>query len=115
VVGDVTGDLRVKAANGDIAIGRARGSVAAKTANGDVRIRDASHGVIVMETAAGELEVDIHEGVAAWLDVNTSFGTVRNALGTSDGPASSEGTVEVRARTSFGDIVIGRAAAEATR
>jgi DUF4097 and DUF4098 domain-containing protein YvlB len=115
VVDAVTGDLRVKAANGDVVIGRAQSSVVAKTANGDVRIRDVRHGTVVMETAAGELEVGIHEGIAAWLDVRTSFGTVHNTLGAADGPAPSEGTVEVRARTSFGDIVIGRSAAEATR
>ena len=114
-VGDVTGDLRVKAANGDIGIGRARSSVTAKTANGDVRISDASHGAIVIETAAGELEVGIHEGTAAFLDVSTRFGTVHNTLGAADGPAPSDGTVEVRARTSYGDIVIGRSAAETTR
>ena len=80
-----------------------------------MRIRDVSRGTIVMETAAGELEVGIHEGTAAWLDVSTQFGTVRNSLGTADGPAPSEHTVEVRARTSVGDIVIGRPAAETTR
>ncbi|HEX7132265.1 MAG TPA: DUF4097 family beta strand repeat-containing protein [Iamia sp.] len=114
-VADVTGDLRVKAANGDITVGRAHRSVVAKTANGDVRIRDVSHGAIVMETAKGEIEVGIPEGVAAWLDVSTSFGTVRNTLGAADGPGPSEGTVEVRARSSFGDIVIGRSTADASR
>ena len=114
-VADVTGDLRVKAANGDIAVGRAHGSVTAKTARGDVRIREVSRGTIVMETAAGELEVGIHEGTAAWLDVSTQFGSVRNSLGAAEEPAPSEHTVEVRARTSVGDIVIGRSATGTTR
>jgi hypothetical protein len=34
---------------------------------------------------------------------------VRNSLDSADGPGQSEGTVEVRARSSFGDIVIHRA------
>jgi DUF4097 and DUF4098 domain-containing protein YvlB len=114
-VADARGDIRVKAANGNVAVGRARRSVTAKTANGDVRVNDVSSGTVVIETAAGELEVGVHEGIAAWLDVSTQFGTVRNTLGATDQPAPSDGTVEVRARTSFGDIVIGRAAAEATR
>lgn len=114
-VGAVTGDIRVKSANGDIVVGRAHRSVTAKTACGDVRIRDVSQGTVVVETAAGELAVGIHEGTAAWLDVSTSFGTVHNTLGAADGPSSSDRTVEVRARTSFGDIVIGRSAAGATR
>lgn len=114
-VAEVGGDVRVKAANGDITVGRAHRSVTAKTACGAIRIDDVSHGAVVVETAAGELEVGIHEGTAAWLDVSTQFGSVRNALGAADGPAPTEGTVEVRGRTGIGDVVIGRAASEAVR
>jgi DUF4097 and DUF4098 domain-containing protein YvlB len=114
-VAEVTGDLRVKTANGDITVGRAQGSVTAKTARGDVRISDVTRGTTVMETAAGALEVGIHEGTAAFLDLRTQFGTVRNSLDAADEPAPSEHTVEVRARTSVGDIVIGRSAEETIR
>jgi hypothetical protein len=114
-IADVTGDLRVKAANGDVRIGRAHASATAKTANGDVRIADVSQGVVVLETAAGEIEVGIREGTSAWFDVVTRFGAVRNTLGTADGPTPSDSTVEVRARTSFGDILIGRATTDTTR
>ena len=48
-------------------------------------------------------------GVAAWLDLDTSFGTVHNDLDAADGPAPGEDTVEVRARTAFGDITVRRA------
>ena len=47
-------------------------------------------------------------------DVGTRFGSVRNSLEIADGPDPSEGTVEVRARSSFGDIVIHRASADAS-
>ena len=49
------------------------------------------------------------KGTAAWVDAKTSFGRVHNRLGSADGPELSEKTVEIRARTSFGDIVIRRA------
>lgn len=107
-IGEVTGELRVKAANGDVAVGRAHRSATARTANGDIRITEVRGGVIVVETAAGDLEVGIREGTAAWLDVVTRFGAVRNDLGTADGPTPSDTTVEVRARTSVGDIYIAR-------
>jgi DUF4097 and DUF4098 domain-containing protein YvlB len=109
VVGEVTGDLRVKSANGRISVDRAHASIIAKTANGNVRIGEVVRGAIVLETAAGELEVGIREGTAAWLDVSSQYGRVRNSLDEAGSPEQSEATVEVRARTSYGDIKIHRA------
>jgi hypothetical protein len=112
-VGEVKGDLRCNAANGDITIDRALGAVAAKTANGAIRIGEVVHGTVELGTAYGELEVGIRDGTAAMLDVRSQFGSVRNSLTASDGPQPSDETVELRARTSFGDIVIRRSRREA--
>ena len=114
-LGRVSGDVRAKSSNGSVLIGHAGGAVAVRTANGDVRVAEAERGEIVIETATGELEVGIAPGVAAWLDVSTRFGSVRNDLDTIDVPDQAEGTVAVRARSSFGDIVIHRAAGHASR
>jgi DUF4097 and DUF4098 domain-containing protein YvlB len=108
VVGEVAGDLRVKSANGRISIDRAHASVIAKTANGNIRIGEVMRGAIGLETAAGELEVGVREGTAAWLDVSSQYGRVRNSLDEADSPEQSEATVEIRARTSYGDIKIHR-------
>jgi len=54
----------------------------------------------------GELEVGVRRGTAAWLDAQTRFGQVRNRLEPTAAPGAQEETVEVRARTSYGDIVI---------
>jgi DUF4097 and DUF4098 domain-containing protein YvlB len=107
-IGAVTGDLRVKAANGDIVVGRAARSVIARTASGDIRIGEVGRGVVELKTAAGEIEVGIRPGTAALLDVNSQYGRVHNALDAADGPAPSDETVEVRARTGHGDIAIRR-------
>lgn len=107
-VAEVTGDLNVRAANGHISIGRVHAAVTAKTAKGDVRIGEVMRGAIVVETAAGELEVGIREGAAAWLDVNSQYGNVRNSLNADEGPRPSDEAVDVRARTSYGDITIRR-------
>ncbi len=112
-LGDVAGDLRVKAANGNVLVGRAGASAAAKTANGEVRIGEVARGEIVVETAAGDLEVGIRPGTAAWLDVLTRFGAVRNTLEVADAPSPSDSAVRVRARTSVGDILIARAPIDA--
>lgn len=107
-VGTVTGDLRCNAANGDISVDRAHAAVNAKTANGNIRIGEVVRGAVVLGTGFGELEVGIREGTAALLDVRSRFGGVHNSLVASDGPDPSDQTVEVRARTSYGDIVIRR-------
>jgi DUF4097 and DUF4098 domain-containing protein YvlB len=107
-IGAVTGEVRVKCSNGDISIERAARSVVAKTASGDIRIGEVVRGAVVLRTAAGELDVGIHRGTAAWLDVSSQYGRVHNLLDVADGPGPSDDTVEVRARTSHGDIVIHR-------
>ncbi len=110
-VGDVDGDLRVKAANGSISVDRAGGTVTVKTANGDISLGEVAPGAVVAQTAFGKIDVGIRDGVAAWLDLNTGFGRVRNDLADTERPAAGEETVEVRARTSYGDISIRRAPA----
>jgi hypothetical protein len=114
-VGAVAGDLQVKAANGDIAVGAARGSVVAKSANGDVRVGEVARGRVALETNAGEIEVGIRAGAAAWLDARAAAGRVRNALEAAGAPDPAGDAVELRARTSLGDIVIRRAAGAVAR
>ena len=108
-VGIAGSDVRLSAANGAIDIEAAHGSVVAKSANGGVRVGEARHGSVVVETKLGDLEVGIPEGTSAWLDVSAVVGHVHNALETANAPDPSAETVEVRARTAFGDIVIRRA------
>ncbi|MFE7383154.1 DUF4097 domain-containing protein [Streptomyces zhihengii] len=110
-VGAVTGDLRVRGANGDIDVARAEASVEATTAHGTLRVAEVASGKVQLETSFGAIEVGIREGVAAWLDVSSGRGQVRNTLTASGAPEESEGTVEVRARTRFGNIDVRRARA----
>ena len=107
-INTVTGDVRVRTANGDISVERAGAGVEAKTANGSIRLGEVARGSVVLETAMGDLEVGIAEGTAAWLEVNTGFGHVRNLLDEAARPSESDETVEVRGRTSYGDITIRR-------
>jgi hypothetical protein len=107
-IGDVSGDLRVNAANGSISVDRAQATVAAKNANGDIRLGEVSRGVVVVQTGRGNLDVGIREGVAAWLDLHTNFGAAQSFLDDAEPPAPGAETVEVRARSSFGDIFIRR-------
>ncbi|HEY4019201.1 MAG TPA: DUF4097 family beta strand repeat-containing protein [Pseudonocardiaceae bacterium] len=108
---DAVGDLQVNTANGNITVERPRSSVTARTSNGNIRIGDASRGTVRLQTSAGELEVGIRPGSAAWLDINTKHGTVQNLMETVDQPDDAADKVEVYARNSFGNIIIRHATA----
>jgi len=107
-IGEVTGELQVRAANGDIAIDHAHSSLTAKTAKGEIRVGAVRRGSVVAETRLGEVEIGIPDGTAAWLDLNTNFGELRNTLDTGEPPGPGDDSVEVRARTGYGDITIRR-------
>ncbi|MEU9118314.1 DUF4097 family beta strand repeat-containing protein [Streptomyces sp. NPDC048506] len=108
-VAAATGELQVRNANGDIDIVRAEGSVTATTAHGTIRVAEVARGTVQLETNYGPIEVGIREGTAAWLDVSSRSGQVRNMLTASDSPEQAEDTVEVRAHTRFGNIDVLRA------
>ena len=110
-IGHVAGDLRVNAANGSISVDQAGATVVLRTANGDIRLGEAAPGAVEARTAFGKIDVGIPAGIAAWLDLDTGFGRVNNDLADSQRPDAGEETVEVRARTSYGDISIRRAPA----
>ena len=105
-VGEAGGDLRVNAANGGITVDHARSDLTASTASGDIRVGEVVRGAVSAKTAYGEVEIGVRDGTAAWLDAHTQFGTVHNYMDSADPPASRDDTVEVRARTSFGDIIV---------
>jgi hypothetical protein len=108
-IGEVTGDLRVNSANGDITVDRAHAAVSARTACGSVRVGEVVRGQVVLGSAYGDLEIGIREGTAAWLDVSAGYGSVHNSLDAAGAPDGSADTVEVRARTGYGDVLVRRA------
>ena len=107
-VGDARGDLRISAANGGITVDRAEASVVAKSSNGDVRLGEVVRGSVVLETRLGDLEIGIPEGTSAWLDARAAAGRVVNELEASGAPEPKAETVEVRARTTAGNVAVRR-------
>ncbi|GAB2483303.1 DUF4097 family beta strand repeat-containing protein [Nocardiopsis aegyptia] len=107
-LGTVAGDLRANSAHGDVTADRVGGSVTARTTHGGIRLGQVEAGSVDVETSYGELEIGVREGTAAWLDAVSKKGVVRSALEASDAPAPTERTVEVRARSVWGDILVRR-------
>jgi DUF4097 and DUF4098 domain-containing protein YvlB len=108
-VGEAAGDLQVDGANGVVTIDRALGDVVARNANGRIEIGEVVRGTVTMTTAAGSLEVGIRPGSAAWLDLSTTAGQVRNELSAGAAPAHDENSVAIKARTHVGNITVRRA------
>lgn len=107
-IGTARNHLRVKAANGSIVIDHVSDDLVAKSANGSIRVHDVVRGSVVLETSMGNVEVGIREGTAAWLDVSTTAGTVRNDLEATEAPGDTTDTAKVRARTTVGEILVRR-------
>ncbi|MBL1075991.1 DUF4097 family beta strand repeat protein [Nocardia sp. 2] len=103
------GDCELEIAAGDIILDTPAGSVTAKTSKGDIRIGEAARGVLRLETSMGELEVGIHPASATRLEADTQYGSVRNQLA-AVGPHAAD-TVQIYARNSFGNIIIGHTTA----
>lgn len=108
-VGEAAGPARLGTGYGDVTVDRALGSLTGSTKYGQVRVGEAVRGSLVLETAYGEVEAGVREGTAAWLDVHSGSGRIRNLLTETEGPEGAGETVEIHARTSYGDILIRRA------
>ncbi|MFF5983918.1 DUF4097 domain-containing protein [Streptomyces olindensis] len=110
-VGVVTGELRVSGANGAIDIAHAEASVTGTSTNGPLRVAEVACGDVQLETSNGSIEIGIRQGTAAWLDVSSNRGQVRNRLAASEAPEQTEDSVKIRARTNWGNIDVLRAQA----
>lgn len=94
---------------GELRAGKVSGTTNLKNAMGDIRIAQAVSGSVTARTGYGQIEVGIPHGTAAWLDVSTGWGEVRNGLDRSGPPEPGEESVEVHAHSGYGDITITRA------
>ncbi|MCK9794416.1 DUF4097 domain-containing protein [Isoptericola sp. 4D.3] len=107
-LGSLTGTVEVLGAHGDIAVSRVRGTLTAKSAHATIRVNNLETGVATLTSSFGSIEVGVPEGTAAYLDVASENGSVRNLLTPTEGPVDDEATAEIHASTGFGDVVVRR-------
>lgn len=107
-LGETTGSVQVKAANSSITIGRLLAGITARTNWGRVRIDEVVRGTVHLETGRGDVSVGIAEGTAAWLDLHSKSGVVRNDLDAVGGPQTSDTVAEIRVQTNRGNVDVHR-------
>ena len=107
-VEEVGGDLEAKLSYGDLEVERAGGSIVGRTAYGSIRLGEVATGSVEVRSGYGEVSVGVRDGVAAWLDLASKNGRVRNGLEADRAPEGSEPAVAVRVRTQFGDVSVQR-------
>ncbi|GAA1852080.1 DUF4097 family beta strand repeat-containing protein [Myceligenerans crystallogenes] len=107
-LGRVTGSLQVTGSNGDVVVDVVRGDLAVKSAHGGIRVGSVERGSARVATSYGSIEVGVPEGTAAYLDVSSEHGALRNQLAPAEGPAGDEASAEIHATTGYGDIIIRR-------
>ncbi len=121
-----SGEIRVDAADGDLS---------ARTVSGDLRVHDASSGRAELITVSGDVEVGVHAGTLAAIDLATVSGSTSNDFVVSDQPPAradgvdaayadpdldadrpiggtlaDEPVLDLRVKTTSGDIRLRRAA-----
>jgi len=80
-----------------------------KTASGQVSIDEARQGTIELDAASGDLRVGVRSGVVARLDLTTISGRVRSELPVEDSQPADGASLEIRARTVSGDLLVSAA------
>lgn len=106
MVGRVRGPVLAETDSGEIHIARARSGVDARTAQGNIRLGEVVRGSVTVDTSCGDIDIGIAQGTAARLGLNSPAGTVYQSLALLDEPQPSDETVNVRAHTYIGDIVV---------
>lgn len=107
-IGTTTAQLNVNGAHGKIVVDRSSGRTTLKSAHSNIRVKSAQTGEVQAQTSSGSIDIGIPDGTAAWLDVASEHGKIRNRLQHASGPAEHERTVEVRATTRYGNVTVRR-------
>lgn len=108
-VGRILGSAELSTGSGDIRAGELHGVAVLKNANGDVRVGEAVGGPVQARTGYGQIDVGVPDGTAAWLELHTGYGQLHNRLDRGGPPQPGEASVEIRARSGYGDITVDRA------
>lgn len=123
----VGGAASLHSTSGDVRLQAPAGDVEVRTVSGDVHIADLTTGQARVTAVSGDIEIGVHPGSVAAVSLSTISGDTRSDLTVSDRPAGTGGdepfddagsapeataggapTLDIRARTTSGDIRLRR-------
>lgn len=106
MIGDAAGPTSVKVGSGDITIERIRDHSVATSGSGDVKVEIADGPSVQAETARGDVQIGVPDGLPTYLDLKTVTGRIRCDLQPGQKPDDGERALMLRARTVSGDITV---------
>jgi DUF4097 and DUF4098 domain-containing protein YvlB len=113
-------DAVLHSTSGDVRLDNPAGNVNARSVSGDIRVLDAKSGQAEVVTVSGDVEIGIHAGTLAAVDLSTVSGATDSDFEVSDrAPVlddtqenGDEGpTLDLRVKTTSGDIRLRRSVA----
>ncbi|RRO16326.1 hypothetical protein EIL87_13735 [Saccharopolyspora rhizosphaerae] len=105
-VGAIGAPSSVVNGSGAIWLGEVSADVLVRTGSGDITVADAVDGQVELISGSGELQVSVHRGTAAEVDLTSTTGTARSELDVAEQPPEAEPTLRVFGRTGSGDAVL---------
>lgn len=91
VIERVAGSISVHSTSGDVRIEEPAGDVFVRSVSGDVRILDAVDGAVQATAVSGDVEVGVHRGALAKINLSTVSGSTLNDFEVMDDPADLPG------------------------
>ena len=105
-LGTTQGPAVIKTGSGDLRIEQVHGDASFTTGSGDAAVKHVHRGRFTVKAASGDVAVGVTAGIPVWTDITTVSGTIRSDLQGAGQPQEGQEHVEVRAKTSSGDIVL---------
>lgn len=107
-IGTLGGQAVVRTGSGDVEVGVLEGALLTKTGSGDLTVRRATRGSVKATGASGDISLGVQRGTAAWLDVSTVTGRIRQELDESAPPDGAQERLEISAQTVSGELRVHR-------
>lgn len=96
----------VATGSGNVWLGVVSGDVMVRSGSGNLTVADATEGQLELITGSGELQVSIHRGTTAAVDLTSSVGGTRSDLDVASEPPEHEPKLHVFGRTGTGSAVL---------
>jgi len=107
-VAQVDGAVRITTASGDVTVGYCAGPVTTRTASGDVHLGGVVSGSVEVASTSGDVRIAVVPGIGVYLDLASTSGGVRSDLDEVEAADGATAAVDIRVRTTSGDIRITR-------